>query len=482
MAKKAKKAKSKAKNRKQSESSRKSKPASKTGASPVRSGRATKRDPEMGALRPTVRIYRQGLGDCILVRLPRKDEPDFTLMIDCGVAVATRNASEMMTNVVKNILDTVGTPAKVDVLAVTHEHWDHVSGFQQAADAFGRLGADEVWLAWTEDSKDQLAKKLKKDHAQAFAALSRSAAVRAMSGDPAGGADLLQMAGMLGAAGEKTKAALDIAKAKADPRYLKPTDMPIPVPGTGALIYVLGPPHDEKAIKNFKPSKRNPEVYELALDGSGILGAGVFTALAVGEDVRPFADSYSISVESAQAIPFFQQSYWGTPGDASGWRRIEGDWLGGTDELALMLQAATNNTSLVLAIELEDGDVLLFAGDAQVGNWLSWQDLTWTLPDGRVVTGPDLLARTVFYKVGHHGSHNATLRQQGLEQMKRLKTAVIPVDEVVAKKMRWGAMPLKGLIAVLDDKTGGRTFRTDIDAADGTPQLTADPLFFEFQI
>jgi len=50
------------------------------------------------------------------------------------------------------------------------------------------------------------------------------------------------------------------------------------------------------------------------------------------------------------------------------------------------------------------------------------------------VTGPDLLARTVFYKVGHHGSHNATLRQQGLEQMKRLKTAVIPVDEVVAKR------------------------------------------------
>jgi len=47
-----------------------------------------------------------------------------------------------------------------------------------------------------------------------------------------------------------------------------------------------------------------------------------------------------------------------------------------------MLQSATNNTSLVLAIELEDGDVMLFAGDAQVGNWLSWQDLTWTLPAG----------------------------------------------------------------------------------------------------
>jgi uncharacterized protein YfiM (DUF2279 family) len=41
-----------------------------------------------------------------------------------------------------------------------------------------------------------------------------------------------------------------------------------------------------------------------------------------------------------------------------------------------------DNTSLVLAIELADGDVLLFAADAQVGNWLSWQDLTWSV-DGR---------------------------------------------------------------------------------------------------
>jgi len=480
MAKKAKKTKSASK-RTTTPAAKKSKPAGRTGAPSGGSGRASRPGPATRR-RPTVRIYRQGLGDCILVRLPKEDGSDFTLMIDCGVAVATRNASETMTAVIENIVETVKPQAKVDALAVTHEHWDHVSGFQQAADAFEQLAADEMWLAWTEDSTDKLAKKLKKDHAQAFAALSRSAAVRAMSGDPAGGTDLLQIAGMLGAAGEKTKAAFDIAKAKAASRYLKPTDMPIEIPEAGARIYVLGPPHNEKAIKHFNPSKRNPEVYELALDGSGILAAGVFTALALGEDVRPFAASSSIPMQSAQAMPFFQNSYWGTPGDASEWRRIDSDWLGGTDELALMLQSATNNTSLVLAIELEDGDVMLFAGDAQVGNWLSWQDLTWTLAGGRVVTGPDLLARTVFYKVGHHGSHNATLRQQGLEQMKRLKTAVIPVDEVVAKKMRWSAMPLKGLVAALDEQTGGRTFRTDKDPPDGTAKLTTDALFFEFEI
>lgn len=49
------------------------------------------------------------------------------------------------------------------------------------------------------------------------------------------------------------------------------------------------------------------------------------------------------------------------------------------------------------------GDVLRFAADAQVDNWLSWQDLAWSV-GGRAVTGPELLGRTNFYKVGHHGS------------------------------------------------------------------------------
>jgi hypothetical protein len=54
----------------------------------------------------------------------------------------------------------------------------------------------------------------------------------------------------------------------------------------------------------------------------------------------------------------------------------------------------------VLAFELPDGDLFLFAADAQVSNWLSWQELSWTV-DGKVVTGPGFLRRTVFYKVGH---------------------------------------------------------------------------------
>jgi hypothetical protein len=99
-----------------------------------------------------------------------------------------------------------------------------------------------------------------------------------------------------------------------------------------------------------------------------------------------------------------------------------GIYLGGAPQaqLALQVDNAINNTCLVLAFELiETGQVLLFVGDAQIGNWQSWMGLEFTVEAGnatRKVSAKELLARTVFNKVGHHGSGNATLRA-GLEAM-----------------------------------------------------------------
>ena len=74
------------------------------------------------------------------------------------------------------------------------------------------------------------------------------------------------------------------------------------------------------------------------------------------------------------------------------WRRIDEDWLGSAAQFALNLDSATNNTSLVLAVGLSPGgEVLLFPADAQVGNWLSWQDFRWTLDDSTALTATDLL-------------------------------------------------------------------------------------------
>src|SRR5690606_39086112 len=119
------------------------------------------------------------------------------------------------------------------------------------------------------------------------------------------------------------------------------------------------------------------------------------------------------------------------------WRRIDHDWIAGYEPLALKLDEDTNNTSLVLAFEFEDsGDVLLFVGDAQVGNWLSWEKVSFAVPESeRPLPALVLVRRTVFYKFGHHASHIATLKKEGLERMESDRlVAFVPHNVATAKK------------------------------------------------
>src|SRR5262249_16788187 len=91
-----------------------------------------------------VRMYRQGLGDCFLITIPRKNHRAFYAVIDCGVILGTANAGTVMTEVVEHIIQTTG--GHIDLVAATHEHWDHISGFNQARDAWtdkSRLTVDQ---------------------------------------------------------------------------------------------------------------------------------------------------------------------------------------------------------------------------------------------------------------------------------------------------------------------------------------------------
>src|SRR5262249_6183019 len=189
----------------------------------------------------------------------------------------------------------------------------------------------------------------------------------------------------------------------------------------------------------------------------------------------------SIPFDIARGMNFFTNYYWGKGEDSPLWRTIDGDWLDSAPELALALDSATNNTSLVLAIELAGGDGLLFVADAQVGNWESWHDVSWKV-GGRTVTGPDLLARAIFYKVGHHGSHNATLKENGLELMKNLRIAAVPVDHAMALKKRWGNMPLPALLDALTAHTGGKVLRNDQDLEKPIDCVTMTPLYFDIAL
>jgi hypothetical protein len=247
---------------------------------------------------------------------------------------------------------------------------------------------------------------------------------------------------------------------------------------------VLGPPHDEKLIKKYNPSIKEPETY--GIDAMSMFLSGLTAAPADSDSNAPFDDAFQIPLEAAKQMPFFRTYYWGEDTDSTekdqSWRRIDGSWLDSSPSLALQLDSATNNTSLVLAFELAGGDVLLFAADAQVGNWLSWQKLLWKV-DGRAVTGPDLLHRAIFYKVGHHGSHNGTLREQGLEEMTGLKFAFVPIDHDMAISKHWDQIPFTQLLDRIDEVTKGCVLRIDKEvplSLEG--RVDATELFYEMPL
>lgn len=457
-------------------------------------------EPPVSGLGIRIRMYRQGLGDCFLLSFSRKDSADFHMLIDCGVVLGTdQKGIDNLRKAVADIANILeADESHIDLLVVTHEHWDHVSGFQQVRDLFDKLKSDhkidQVWVAWTEDPDDKLAARLRAERRSAENALRMAAMRLTMLGSADSAERVNSLIGFFGAKAGSTDEAFTYAKGLSGkrPRYCQPGEPPIILPQLqGIRFWILGPPKDEKLIKKSDPGKSGGYALDAGPDGSQsqFISAIARNVALRADDLSPDIDSISdqpfesrFEIPSVRAVqmPFFEKHYFGESTDESlwgedqkelrdqAWRRIDGDWLGASETLALASDSATNNTSLVLAIEvIETGDILLFPGDAQAGNWISWQDLSWQVKDTAsaqnvTVTGPGLLARTLFYKVGHHGSHNATLRAKGLELMTRTDLqAMIPVDHQMAVKKRWGRMPLPELMERLEQKTAGRVLRID---------------------
>jgi hypothetical protein len=456
----------------------------------------------------TVRMFCQGLGDCFLVTIPQGGTRPYSILIDCGVAMGTPNADAIMKQVAAGIAKL--TQGTVDLLVVTHQHWDHVSGFvHAAAELSGKNGIEfkHVWFAWTENGKDPLVQTLRAKFGKAKLALARAfqAKSRFTATDPMSEMRLASLEGVLAFLGPGAATGTDagpgtLAEAMAFPRQLvkadeNPEAIDYLLPGrcetlpgargglaAGIQAIVLGPPHDAPKLMKVNPGRRTPETYDKRkgdLPGLSINWAWLASAMtgdvplpgiagdpddAVNQSrSQPFDPAWGMPLEEAERHPFFSKRYFSTARENEG-RRIDGDWLwSGAQRLALQMDSYTNNTSLVLAFELPTSKrVLLFAADAQVGNWLSWHERTYETTDGRVLSAADLLANTVLYKVGHHGSHNATLKAKGLELMTHPHlVAMLPVEADGVARLGYGQMPLKGLVKALSEATEGRLLRLD---------------------
>jgi hypothetical protein len=440
-----------------------------------------------------VRMYKQGLGDCFLLTFPREPEP-FHMMVDCGALKSKHYGDPEMNAAVANIqqtlLDEAGkgsrkkSAARLDALAVTHEHWDHISGFHQAKAIFDELDVRRVWVAWTEEPDNKPAQQLKKEFKKKKKAVKRAMALlpEDKKGDEHMGmykhaiSELFGFFGGMGVGAPAeggTEATWDYMLELGGKEYCDPKKQPLRIEGVdGVRVYILGPPEDPDYIRK-KLSKT--ETYDEGKQSFSLFDS--FMAAVDGDDddfsdlgarARPFDESFSITPEQAGTEDFFKDHYGFVDGDDNEWRRIDYDWLNMAGELALHLDSYTNNTCLAFAVELGEpgeGKVLLFPGDAQVGNWLSWGELEWEVKNSKgevkKVNAEDLLARTVLYKVGHHGSHNATLRSKGLEKMTSADlVAMIPVHRGTAEDQKW-EFPYPPLWDALKKKARGRVLLAD---------------------
>lgn len=422
-----------------------------------------------------IRMYRPGLGDCFLLTFSSGAKQEHVL-IDCGVFTGTEGQKEILNRIAAHVRETTGN--RVSALVATHEHWDHVAGFHYAKPEFDQLSVDSVWSAWTEDPDQTIATE-NKQKTKALALAVQTAAMRLRaSGSPhdrecALAVDkVLEFSGALGAAAfsklSDTAMGYVTSRRKAKDRYLAPGDVlyrPDWVPG-GVRIYVLAPPMDRAALRQDRTPVEEGYKDEKPKHKQG--AALAWTSAVLGEDdtQRPFDLSLAwpepdvLSARQAHPIGKLGRRYRAEP-----WRRIDNDWLQSAATLALQLDNSINNTSLVLAFELvASGRVLLFVGDSELESWKSWQGRAFQVKDGaekKTVTARDLLARTVFYKVGHHGSGNATLRA-GLEAMTHADlVAAVPTDQKFAKDKQGWDMPAAKLAPALSAQARGRVLYAD---------------------
>lgn len=348
----------------------------------------------------TVRMYNVGFGDSFLVTVARGTRV-WRMLVDCGVHmqghVKVNGKSRGISTIVATIIADLeaaakpGEPPHLDVIVATHRHADHISGF--SLDAWKKVAVDEVWVPFVEDPDDADGKALRMKLTAAAQTLQALIDAR---GGANGGAKLAMADGFalnaLSNADAMDRLLGKNGKGFATPatvRYLPNTDAAANTIATGiprATVHVLGPSRDPQTLKRMDPSE---EVAWLAF---------ATEQLALGNDTEHLFDApYRVAkADIGSEIPdALRRSR-----DTMKLHKLSAD----EDELlaaSSVLERSVNNTSVFFVLDV-DGKRLLFVGDSQQGAW----DHVLDNDEART-----LISNVDFYKIGHHGSHNATPRR-----------------------------------------------------------------------
>jgi hypothetical protein len=341
-------------------------------------------------------MYKVGFGDCFLMSFFYPGPKAKHMLIDFGTTKAPEDSPDLMRQIARDVQKETG--GHLDVVVATHRHKDHVSGFSTTSkrdgpgDIIRALKPKLVMLPWTEDpdAKEDakvptktpgahaLRQQLTHMHAVADGALrfSRNARV----GVPEA---LRARLAFLGEDNIKNvEAVKNLLTMGKECRYLYfGADPGLGDILPGVSVKVLGPPTLEQSekIRRQRVSDRS-QFWMLAA------ASAANDAVTSGEPI--FARRF---VQPDDDHP--EEVRWLTERMA----RAQAEQLFG---IVTVLDSAMNNTSLILLFEV-NGKKLLFPGDAQIENW------EYALSKSDVVAK---LADVDLYKVGHHGSRNATPR------------------------------------------------------------------------
>jgi len=389
-------------------------------------------------------MFRVGFGDFFLMTVPTA-RGDRHILIDCGV-----HAKDLGS--IKEAVDQMASDCgkELALVIMTHRHADHISGFGTCSDVFSQIAVDRVWMPWFENPDDKAAANIQ----QKLAAMASQLASRlAARGDPASdqfAAMVNNITGGMAAAGVSgNQKALDVLhngfKNKPKHDYYRagdPPTLPQDLVDAGFSAQILGPPGDLKLISQLTNT------------------ADQYLADAMQEDDEPaktFANPFRAKTYPHHAFKFFAAD------------KVKAMIDGARPNvLAARAQAADktlNNQSLVVLFTFA-GKNLLFAGDAQWGNWENFlYGGAFGTPGHTEMTktATEILGKIDFYKVGHHGSRNATPKDAVAAM--RLGCVGMCSTQICA----YNEVPREPLLQALRDRMQDQLARSDQVSVSGAP-------------
>jgi hypothetical protein len=375
----------------------------------------------------TIRAYQVGFGDCFLLTFfyagaTRKADKERHILIDFGTTGMPENVDPdgQMMRVARDIEERCD--GKLHLVVASHRHKDHISGFATREDGSGTgdiiagLKPEIVVQPWTENPKAKDPKeKLKatgasgqQEHSLQQQFVSALSDMNALSE-----AIQLEVSHLTSAKftkglnqeladqirflsddnGLANKSAVENLATMGTNHYVNyGYELKVSRLLPGMNLRFLGPPTLEQhaEIKKQRATDKS-EFWMLQAAAQQFWSLQAATAELIGD----FTSGNTRLFPNADVFQDFFPTH-------NRWfirqlRALRGDQM---LRLVRILDKAMNNTSVILLLEV-GGKKLLFPGDAQIENWEYALHLDKN-------ANLKLLKDVFFYKVGHHGSRNAT--------------------------------------------------------------------------